>query len=356
MQKTAPNFQPLRQAILEENWGAVPNHLTVSKSLKEWAQGKFTLVGEEFHFEGKSLPRELNRRIISMASKGDDPKPLFLFWEKLQKNPSWRSVQQLWPFLEHQGIPLTEDGCFLAYKSVKSDYKDVHSGRFDNSPGAINEMPRNQISDDPKEACHEGFHVGALGYAKTFHPGGRMVVCKVDPADVVCVPYDESAQKMRVCRYEVIGNHNGIQLPSTVFKEDTYSSYDDGETDRDDEDDLIKGDEPTDNEEPEFDPDYDEESDPLAEEEPVEAKNYYLNEQHELPKEKPGKKVLDINTAKRKSKKGFAKLDKMGMDELLKRSIDELRQYATKGLQIVGASKIPGGKVALVSKILEVRA
>jgi hypothetical protein len=46
----------------------------------------------------------------------------------------------------------------------------------------------------------------------------------------------------------------------------------------------------------------------------------------------------------------------MGMSELMEQSIDTLRQYAGKGLQIVGASKIHGGKTALVAKILEVRA
>jgi hypothetical protein len=58
---------------------------------------------------------------------------------------------------------------------------------------------------------------------------------------------------------------------------------------------------------------------------------------------------------KRRSKRGYAKYDKMGLEDLLKQNIETLRLYANKGLQIVGASKIPGGKVALVSRILEVR-
>jgi hypothetical protein len=343
VQRFSQNFKPLRQAILDEDWETVPKHLTITKSLKEWAQGKFTFEGDKFLFEGEEMPYELNQRAIGMASKGEDPKPLFLFWERVQKNPSWRSVKQLYPFLAHQGIPITEDGCFLAYKGVKHNFKDKHSGQFDNSPGQVHEMPRNQISDDPKEACHEGFHVGALGYAGSF--ADRVVVCKVDPADVVCVPYDSSQQKMRVCKYEVMGNHNGQHLPSTTFKEDEYPEPSH----------TPHGDAIRDLEDEEDDPDYDEESDPLVDEEDkeVEAKNYYLNEAHELPKEE---KVLDISTAKRKPKKGFAKLDKMGMSELMEQSIDTLRQYAGKGLQIVGASKIHGGKTALVAKILEVRA
>ena len=52
-------------------------------------------------------------------------------------------------------------------------------------------------------------HVGALAYAITFCSGGgsRIVICEVDPENVVCVPYDCSQQKMRVCEYKVIGHH-----------------------------------------------------------------------------------------------------------------------------------------------------
>lgn len=318
VQKGSPNFVALRKAIMEENWDAVPKALTVAKSLKEWASGKFTVEGNTFSFNGSPLPSDLNSRVLKLATGNADPTPLLKFWERLQKNPSMRSVEQLWPFLEHRGIPITEDGCFLAYKGVRTDFKDAHSGKWDNSPGAINEMPRNQISDDPNHACHEGFHVGALEYAKSF--SARVVVCKVDPENVVCVPYDSSQQKMRVCRYEVIGNHNGSHLPSTVYTPDVNDRTPD---------------------EPEMDdPDYDAESDPLVESE----------EQMEKIVDESAKKEK-----KRPSKKGFSKLDKLDMEGLLEQSIDVLRKYAGKGLEIIGASKIPGGKVALVSKILEVR-
>jgi hypothetical protein len=227
-------------------------------------------------------------------------------------------VNQLWDFLQNKGIPLTEDGCFLAYKSVRQDFKDHHSGQFDNSPGKVHEMPRNQISDDPRVECHEGFHVGALEYAKNTWSGARLVVCKVDPENVVSVPHDHNSQKMRVCKYEVTGHHNGTHLPSTTFKEDTHDDEGDENEEGEDVDvqDLSPGTDP---------------------------------EPDEFTRDDPKKE-------KRPSKKGFTRLDKLDMENLLKESIDTLRKYATKGLVITGASKIPGGKVALVAKILEVRA
>lgn len=355
-QKGSPQFAALRQALVTENWADVPNHLTIAKSLQEWAKGKFTIEGETVLFNKERLPHDINARIISMASKNEDPTPLFNFYERLQKNPSFRSVQQLYGFLQHSGIPLTPDGCFLAYKSVKYDYKDAHSSTFDNSPGKTNEMPRNKISDDPDLACHDGFHVGALSYAQSFHSGGRIVVCKVDPENVVCVPKDESQRKMRVCKYTVIGNHNGEMLPST-----TYVPEENDPTPEDFEEGTDEGAD----EAPEGDAEVPAEPTPTLEESKqaivdlvaakadgqptpaVEPKNYFLNEAHGLP---PVKK-----SEKRASKKGFTKFDKMDLKGLMNESIEDLRKYAGKGLQITGASKIPGGKTALVARIVEVR-
>lgn len=238
-----------------------------------------------------------------MATEGQDPTVMFRFYERLSRNPSFRSVQQLFKFLDHGNIPFTKDGCFLAYKSVRSDYKDVHSGTWDNKPGAVNEMPRNQISDDPNHACHEGFHVGALKYARGFS-GSKMVVCKVDPEHVVCVPYDSSQEKMRVCKYKVLGEWSGQPL-----------------------DELLHDDEA------------------LAEPQPKEHSTPPLSKK---PKQ-------EVKVQKKSVTKDFKKYDKMTTAELMTCSLDELRQYAGKGLEIVGASKIPGGKVRLVTAIEKVR-
>jgi hypothetical protein len=40
---------------------------------------------------------------------------------------------------------------------------------------------------------------------------------------------------------------------------------------------------------------------------------------------------------------------------LLDESIGDLRTYAAKVLHIVGASKIPGGKLSLIAQIMKVR-
>lgn len=275
----------------------------MSKALSEYAQGDFTFKNGKFFYKDISLPDNMNRRIEKMAINGEDPTIIFRFYERLKRNPSWRSVQQLFTFLDKDNIPFTKDGCFLAYKSVRADYKDVHSGRWDNKPGVVNKMPRNEISDDPQQACHVGFHVGALGYARGFG-GTKMVICKVDPEHVVCVPYDHSAEKMRVCEYKVVGEWNGQPLDSTSF--DDY-----------------------------------EEPKKTVSPAPAPASD-----------EKKKETVVPV---RRKATKGYEKYDKMNEAELMDCSIDQLRQYAGKGLLMTGASKVPGGKAALINAIQKIR-
>jgi hypothetical protein len=321
VKKGTPNFVNLKKAIDAKLWDEVPDHLTVAKSVQSWSNDSFKIQGSKVTFKDTSIPDGLAKRIVEMASEGADPTALFKFWERLSKNPSFRSVNQLFDFLVHENIPITDDGCFLAYKSVRSDYRDVHSGHWDNRPGNILRMPRNQISDDPQHACHEGFHVGAMGYVRNFHSNGKIIVCKVDPEHVVCVPYDAGQQKMRVCEYKVIGNY-GAELPSTTV--DVVERYD------------------NDDEEGVGDMEIDEKS-------PVVTAKL---------KSKPERKKTERSESKplkNAPKKNWTPFNKMGMAELVKQSLDDLRKYATYGLEIVGASKIPGGKTALISKILKSR-
>ena len=145
------------------------------------------------------------------------------------KNPSKRAVDELYSFLENHNLGLTLDGCFLAYKSVGSNYLDKYSGTFDNKPGAILEMPRNSVDDESNRTCSHGFHVGALEYSG---PGGwyngpndKVIIVKVNPADAVSVPADHSAQKLRVCKYEVVGDYKG-QLNKAVYSGASVSDPD----------------------------------------------------------------------------------------------------------------------------------
>ena len=101
-------------------------------------------------------------------------------------------------------MPLTPDGDFLAYKSVRADFKDWYSGEHDFSIGQVREMARNQVCDNADIGCSAGYHAGSEEYAKSFNGGGNLVIVKINPADVVSVPTDCECQKLRASRLEVV--------------------------------------------------------------------------------------------------------------------------------------------------------
>lgn len=189
-------------AILEAARRRVEDAVVVTKSI--------SLREGTLYFEGKQIGGVLCERMLQMLDEGFDLNPMEQFLRRLYKNPSRRVVEHLYAFLEYGKSPITEDGCFLAYKAVRQDFKDIHSGNFDNSVGAVLEMTRNAVDDNPQVTCSHGFHVCSFNYLPYFaNANGHVMICKVDPADVVAIPIDYSNTKMRVCRYEVIGEYEG---------------------------------------------------------------------------------------------------------------------------------------------------
>jgi len=176
-------------------------------------------------------------RILDFLAKGVDCLPVFKFITKLNLNPSARAVNELYTFLEHKFLPLTDNGNFLAYKALRSDYTDVHTGKFNNSVDNVLEMPRNKVDDNKEVGCSYGFHAGTLEYARGFRPcNGKLVVVEINPADVVSIPTDCECQKLRTCKYKV---HSEYEVPlEDLAYESRYSTDNDEDVDRewDDED------------------------------------------------------------------------------------------------------------------------
>jgi hypothetical protein len=173
-----------------------------------------TVTRDGVFFRGEEIHMTVTERIIAHTAEGLPVDPLVKFLDKLLSgNQSRDAVLSLYDFLEANNIPITEDGDFIVYKKVRSDYKDIHSGTFDNSPGQKLRIPAWQVESDRSVTCAKGLHVCARHYLPNFGngSGSRVVICKVNPADVVAVPPDYNNSKMRVCAYEVVGELNDQQ-------------------------------------------------------------------------------------------------------------------------------------------------
>jgi len=202
--KTHPHYAAIVSALSSGKFAKLDGLLDAAAKINREFNGRVAVneFGEVFH-NGVQLHNSLAKRIGEFARSNMPYKPLLKFLENLMENPSQRAINELYTFLDHAGLPITADGHFVAYKGLRSDFKDVHSGQFDNSIGAIHEMPRNAVNDNAEITCSYGFHVGTHEYASGFAQG-KLVLVKVNPRDAVSVPLDHDAQKLRVCRYEVI--------------------------------------------------------------------------------------------------------------------------------------------------------
>lgn len=209
---SSPNFNAVIAAIKNNDIPALEVLVDVKQAVQKFANG-ITLEGDRVFYNGREIHNSIVTRIADFMREGLPHEPLINFLGNLMQNPSKNSVDELYGFLEHGNMPITEDGCFMAYKGVRSDFKDIHSGQFDNSPGAVNEVPRNEVDDNRMNTCSYGFHVGTYEYANNFAQGGRVVLVKVNPRDAVSVPADHNAQKLRVCRYEVVVEMENRNVP-----------------------------------------------------------------------------------------------------------------------------------------------
>lgn len=148
----------------------------------------------------------LGSRIIHDMMAGDVCFEKYVkFLDNLLDNPSTRVQRRVYDFLNAADITITDDGYILAYKVVRADYLDKHSGTIDNKVGTTVTMERSSVDDDDQRTCSHGLHLCSKSYISSFGSGDdRIVICKLNPRDVVSIPADYNDAKLRCCEYEVV--------------------------------------------------------------------------------------------------------------------------------------------------------
>lgn len=209
---------------------AKPKGAAVVSYLAKNNDGDITICGNSVLFKGQEIKNPAVTRLLAFVRDKLPIGPLKLFLTKLYSNPSHASIQALYDFLEHKNLPITEDGDFLAYKAVRDNYKDKHSGTIDNHVGAVVEMPRNAVDDERDNHCSAGLHAGAMEYVSGFKgPNDIILIVKINPADVVSVPKDCNCTKLRCCRYEVVAHYDGDLTAPLYTDKAEEVDYDDEE-------------------------------------------------------------------------------------------------------------------------------
>lgn len=229
--KTHPNYSKIISAIQTENWEDVPALVDVANALQEFVSDSTVQVHAAagvVSYNGEPLRGYLVDRILTMMEQGFNIKPMTAYLENLMQNSSKRAIDELHGFNEFGNMPITEDGYFIAYKRIDGWY-DTHTGQVLNKPAelltaeelamlpyTVNgvtvavadgkltvSMPRNKVDDRATQTCSQGLHFCSQAYLKEFS-GNRIVVLKINPADVVSIPVDYNNTKGRCCKYQVI--------------------------------------------------------------------------------------------------------------------------------------------------------
>jgi len=211
-----PNFDDIKVAIDQEQWCKIKPLVSLKKQIQIAMNGKIKLTETGIFLEEKELSGAVIDFIVEYANKNADNISLsaFLkFLEKLLLNPSERAKKELFGFLKAGNIPIAENGNILTYKKITENYLDCYTKTIDNSIGSIVKMNREDVDPNSSVTCSNGLHVCSYSYLRHFG-GERTVICEVNPRDVVSIPDDYNAAKMRCCQYKVIDEieNNGADV------------------------------------------------------------------------------------------------------------------------------------------------
>lgn len=250
VRKDEPTFNDLREAIRESRWDDVMSLFSTTIAITTFTDGDIVIADEEITYKGHPVHGIVVNKILDLMYEGFDVAPLTRFLARVQNNPSITARQELYGFCEANGFMIDEGGYLIAYKSVRADYTDKRTGTMNNAVGAVVSMDRADCDDDRDRTCSTGLHFAAYKYARGF--GGstdRLMVLRVDPADVVAIPSDYENEKGRACRYTIIDELEDREAleSQTVFTNDQFqvapSPLDDFfEDDDDDNNDTLTGD------------------------------------------------------------------------------------------------------------------
>ena len=223
--KSHPSYDKLLMYLNSKNVEYFEAEFNVAQNIANYCDGYVQIENGQFLWNDVEMPQLFTDRILQMKKEGVGFEPMLNFLDNMAQNPSDQSILELFDFMQNKDLPITADGHFLAYKAVSSNNKDLFTGTIDNNIGDAPEVPRESVDANRSQHCSNGLHVGAIDYVTSYggvdldNPspntddeggGNKIMICKVNPRDVVSVPNDVRFQKLRCCRYEVVAKFDTV--------------------------------------------------------------------------------------------------------------------------------------------------
>ena len=200
------NYTQIVNALKNGAWSALCDLVNPKAAIARYTNGLVQIMdNNELLYDGKPLHNALVTRILDTYNSGGSYEFLTNFLNKVQLNPIESARDEIYLFLDACNLPIQDDGDFLAYKVVRHDYLDKHSRTMDNSIGQKPEMDPAACDPDRNNECSRGLHFCSRSYVSQFRwDGDRLMIVKINPANVVAIPRDYNNAKGRAWTYEVV--------------------------------------------------------------------------------------------------------------------------------------------------------
>lgn len=214
-----PTFKKMVKALRAKKWAKVPDLVNIAQAISNRSHGNVEVMNGEVYYKGTPVNSSLTKMMLNLIEHNKPVTHMIKFMDNLYRNPNPAAINSLYEFLNAYAMPITDDGCFVAYKRVDEDYKDCHSHSVDNHVGQVPVMDRREVDKNSKNECSRGYHFCSRAYLQYFS-GGHLMAIKVNPADVDEIP-EVSCGKGRSWRYEVIAeipNENYTDFDAAYFQ------------------------------------------------------------------------------------------------------------------------------------------
>jgi len=226
---THPNWQKALEFYRQKNYKKLIEAMDLPGAILKHSYGKVKVHSGAIYYDGQEIHGTLVKRILQFVQGGFPYEPYVRFLANLYKNPSEDARNELYDFLENGEMPITDDGCFLAYKMLREDMtsynKSPDGTHLKHAIGKIVKMDPNEVDPSRIRLCSNGLHFCSYSYLPYY--GGiinnktKVVVVKVNPMDVVAIPQDLNKSKGRAWRYlpvSVVGKwENGNILTERLY-------------------------------------------------------------------------------------------------------------------------------------------
>lgn len=193
----------LRKEPADRDYDVIRHNVSTLAMIERLNYGRVSITDKAVLFEGTQIGSYMAERMLELMHDGINVEPYAAFMDNVFDNPATYVRDELYQWMEKAKLPITPDGHLLAFKKVRDDYMDCHTGMFSNAPGTILEMDRKMCNPNRNVHCSTGFHFCSVDYLSSFG-GQRVVVVKINPEHVTSIPSDYAFTKGRCHRYEVI--------------------------------------------------------------------------------------------------------------------------------------------------------